>query len=56
MTVCLPGAKIEDVTERVGQVIGNGYGDPLLFMWAHIMLRRKVQQPLLKSTENYSAH
>ena len=23
MTVCLPGAKIEDVTERVGQVMGN---------------------------------
>ena len=26
VTVCLPGAKIEDVTERVGQVMGNGYG------------------------------
>ena len=26
MTVCLSGAKIEDVTERVGQVMGDGYG------------------------------
>ena len=27
--------------------MGNGYGDPFLCMWAQIMLRRKVQQPLL---------
>ena len=30
VTVCLPGAKIEDVTERVGQVMGNGYGGSIL--------------------------
>ena len=30
MTVCLPGAKIEVVTERVGQVMGNGYGGSIL--------------------------
>ena len=30
MTVCLPGAKIEDVTARVGQVMGNGYGGSIL--------------------------
>ena len=30
MTVCLPGAKIEDVTERVGQVMGNGHGGSIL--------------------------
>ena len=30
MTVCLSGAKIEDVTERVRQVMGNGYGGSIL--------------------------
>ena len=30
VTVCLPGAKIKDVTERVGQVMGNGYGGSIL--------------------------
>ena len=30
VTVCLPGAKIEDVTERVGHVMGNGYGGSIL--------------------------
>ena len=52
VTVCLPGANIEDVTKRVGQVMGNGHGDPFLCMWAQIMLRRKVRQPPLRSTEN----
>ena len=26
MTVCLPGPKIEDVTETAGQVMANGHG------------------------------
>ena len=52
VTVCLPGAKIEDITERVGQLMGNYHGEPLLCMWAQIMLRRNVRQPLLISTEN----
>ena len=30
MTICLPGAKIDDVTERVGQVMGNGYGGSII--------------------------
>ena len=30
VTVCLPGAKIEDVTERVGQVMGNGHDGSIL--------------------------
>ena len=43
MTICLPGPKIEDVTERVGQMMGNGHGDPVLCIWAQILLKRKVQ-------------
>ena len=30
VTACLQGAKIEDVTARVGHVMGNGHGDPFL--------------------------
>ena len=30
--ICLPGAKIEDATERVGQVMGNGYGGSILVL------------------------
>ena len=30
VTVCLPGTKMEDVTERVGQVMGNGYGGSII--------------------------
>ena len=52
VTACLPGAKIEDVTERVGQLMGNYHRETLLCTWAQIMLRRNVRQPLLISTEN----
>ena len=30
VTVCLPGAKIEAVRERVGQVMGNGHGGSII--------------------------
>ena len=42
VTVCLPGAKIENVTEIVGQVMGKGQGDPFLCVWQQIVLKRKV--------------
>ena len=30
ITVCLPGAKIEDIAEKVGQVMGGGTGGAIL--------------------------
>ena len=30
MPVCPSGAKFEDVTERVGEVMGNGHGGSIL--------------------------
>ena len=33
VTICLPGAKIADVTETVEQVMRNGHGDPFLCIW-----------------------
>ena len=30
ITVCLPGAKIEDIAENEGKVIGGGTGDAVL--------------------------
>ena len=30
ITVCLPGAKIEDIAENEGQVMGGGTGDAVL--------------------------
>ena len=30
MTVCLPGATFEEITERVGQVMGDGRGGSIL--------------------------
>jgi len=44
MTVCLPGIKIEDVMEIVGQVMGNGHEDPYLWTCLQIMLRRQYDE------------
>ena len=50
MIVCLPRANVEDVTERLRQVKGNGHGGLFLGTWVQLMLRRKVRQPSLIST------
>ena len=31
VVVCLPGARIENVTERVEKIIGRGKGEPFWF-------------------------
>ena len=50
VTVCLPGAKIEDVTERVGKVMGNGYGGSILL---HVGTNNAVMEGTTAIIEKY---
>ena len=49
IAVCLPGAKIEDIVEKAGQVMGGGTGGVFSCMWERTMPRNRERQPSLVS-------
>ena len=50
ITVCLPGAKIEDIAAQAGQVMGGGTGGAVLVhVGTNSMPRRRERQPSLVS-------
>ena len=50
ITVCLPGAKIEDIAEKAGQVMVVAREVLFSCMWERTMPRRRERQPSLVST------
>ena len=50
ITVCLPGAKLEDIAEKARQVMGGGTGVAVLVHVERTMPRRRERQPSLVST------
>ena len=43
-TVCLPGARVDDVRKRVGQVMGPGTGGRFVYTWGRTTQTRKERQ------------
>ena len=54
VVVCLPGARIEHVTERVKKIMGRGNGGSVVVHVGTNNATRKAQQRYLRSTETYS--
>ena len=53
VVVCLPGARIEHVTDRVEQIMGRGNGGSKVVDVRQTAQTRKTQQRYLRSTETY---
>ena len=53
VVVCLPGARIEHVMERVEKIMGRGYGGPYWYTSGRTTRTRKEQQRYLSSTGIY---
>ena len=53
VVVCLQGARIEHVTERVEQIMGRGNGGPYWYTSGRTTQTRKEQQQYWRSTGTY---